>query len=155
MIKICVWTCDMTSRSYFGKMFSTLGSVVPLAMFCYKTLTVFLQAGATTFHVQPRWDGFLKEYWVNALVFRFWYIVNWRMFSRLNFKVIFLLKKVINNRWKTPGLLTGGGLQLVPRRLFPSTDRSQQGFNLSINSFHPVEIILARGHFLIGCPHFD
>ena len=26
------WTCDMTSRSYFGKMNSTLGSVVPLAM---------------------------------------------------------------------------------------------------------------------------
>ena len=33
MIKICVWTCNMTSRSYFGKMNSTLGSVVPLAMF--------------------------------------------------------------------------------------------------------------------------
>ena len=33
MIKICVWTCDMTARSYFGKMNSTLGSVVPLAMF--------------------------------------------------------------------------------------------------------------------------
>ena len=26
-------TCDMNSRSYFGKMNSTLGSVVPLAMF--------------------------------------------------------------------------------------------------------------------------
>ena len=35
MIKICVWTCDMTARSYFGKMNSTLGSVVPLAMFYY------------------------------------------------------------------------------------------------------------------------
>ena len=33
LIKICVWTCDMTSRSYFGKMNSTFGSVVPLAMF--------------------------------------------------------------------------------------------------------------------------
>ena len=37
MVKICVWTCvtscDMTSRSYFGKMNSTLGSVVPLAIF--------------------------------------------------------------------------------------------------------------------------
>ena len=33
LIKICVWTCDITSRSYFGKMNSTLGSVVPLAMF--------------------------------------------------------------------------------------------------------------------------
>ena len=33
LIKICVWTCDMASRSYFGKMNSTLGSVVPLAMF--------------------------------------------------------------------------------------------------------------------------
>ena len=30
---ICVWTCDMTSRGYFGKMNSTLGSVLPLAMF--------------------------------------------------------------------------------------------------------------------------
>ena len=27
------WTSDMTSRSYFDKMNSTLGSVVPLAMF--------------------------------------------------------------------------------------------------------------------------
>ena len=33
MIKICLRTCDMTSRSYFGKQNSTLGSVVPLAMF--------------------------------------------------------------------------------------------------------------------------
>ena len=33
MWNIYVWTCDMTSRSYFGKMNSTLGSVVPLAMF--------------------------------------------------------------------------------------------------------------------------
>ena len=31
MIKIC----DMTSRSYFGKMNSILGSVVPLAMFTF------------------------------------------------------------------------------------------------------------------------
>ena len=30
---ICVWTCDVTSKSFFGKMNSTLGSVVPLAMF--------------------------------------------------------------------------------------------------------------------------
>ena len=33
LIKICVWVRDMTSRSYFGKMNSILGSVVPLAMF--------------------------------------------------------------------------------------------------------------------------
>ena len=33
LIKICVWTCDMTKRSYFGNQNSTLGSVVPLAMF--------------------------------------------------------------------------------------------------------------------------
>ena len=31
--KLCVRTHDMTSRSYFGKMISILGSVVPLAMF--------------------------------------------------------------------------------------------------------------------------
>ena len=36
MIKIYVRTSDMTSRSYFGKMNSTLGSVVPLAMFLVK-----------------------------------------------------------------------------------------------------------------------
>ena len=34
MIKIC----DMTSRSYFGKMNSILGSVVPLAMFFTQSL---------------------------------------------------------------------------------------------------------------------
>ena len=33
LIKICVWIRDMTSRCYFGKMNSILGSVVPLAMF--------------------------------------------------------------------------------------------------------------------------
>ena len=33
MIKIYVWTSDTTSRSYFGKMNLTLGSVVPLATF--------------------------------------------------------------------------------------------------------------------------
>ena len=35
MIMIFVWTCDMTSRCYFGKMNSILGSVVPLAMFYF------------------------------------------------------------------------------------------------------------------------
>ena len=35
LIKICVWIRDMTSRSYFGKMNSILGSVVPLAMFLH------------------------------------------------------------------------------------------------------------------------
>ena len=33
LMKICVRICDMTSRRYFGKQNSTLGSVVPLAMF--------------------------------------------------------------------------------------------------------------------------
>ena len=33
LIKICVRICDMTSRNYFGKQNSTLGSVVPLAIF--------------------------------------------------------------------------------------------------------------------------
>ena len=32
LIKICVWIRDITSRSYFGKMNSILGSVVPLAI---------------------------------------------------------------------------------------------------------------------------
>ena len=40
LIKICVWTCDMTSRSYFDKMNSTLGSVVPLAMFKNERISV-------------------------------------------------------------------------------------------------------------------
>ena len=38
LIKICVRICDMTSRNYFGKQNSTLGSVVPLAMFWEKPL---------------------------------------------------------------------------------------------------------------------
>ena len=38
LIKIYVWTSDMTSSSYFDKMNSTLGSIVPLAMFGYKHL---------------------------------------------------------------------------------------------------------------------
>ena len=42
LLKICVWTCDMTSRSYFGKMNSTLGSVVPLAMFFFLISTMRL-----------------------------------------------------------------------------------------------------------------
>ena len=41
LIKICVWVRDMTSRSYFGKMNSILGSVVPLAMFHYCPLLSF------------------------------------------------------------------------------------------------------------------
>ena len=41
MIKICVWT--LTSRSYFGKMNSTLGSVVPLAMFSFVIDTMPLE----------------------------------------------------------------------------------------------------------------
>ena len=32
-LSLVTWTCNITSRSYFGKMNSTLGSVVPLAMF--------------------------------------------------------------------------------------------------------------------------
>ena len=44
LIKICVWTCDMTSRSYFDKMNSTLGSVVHLAMFDWHiTLQILLE----------------------------------------------------------------------------------------------------------------
>ena len=35
LIKICVWTCDMTQTKDFGKLNSTLGSIVPLAMFYY------------------------------------------------------------------------------------------------------------------------
>ena len=35
LIKICVWIRDMTSRSYFGKMNSNLGSVVPSQPPCW------------------------------------------------------------------------------------------------------------------------
>ena len=41
LTKICVWTCDMTPIGYFGKMNSTLGSVVPLAMFFFKITEQF------------------------------------------------------------------------------------------------------------------
>ena len=33
LIQFCVWSCDITKISYFGRPNSTLGSVVPLAMF--------------------------------------------------------------------------------------------------------------------------
>ena len=39
LINICLRTCDMTQRSYFGKQNSTLGSVVPLAMFVLSTVS--------------------------------------------------------------------------------------------------------------------
>ena len=42
MIKICVKTCDLNSRSYFGKMNLTHGSVVPLAMFVFGLVLVKL-----------------------------------------------------------------------------------------------------------------
>ena len=38
LIKICVRTSDITLRIYFGKQNSTLGSIVPLAMFLNKAL---------------------------------------------------------------------------------------------------------------------
>ena len=40
LIKICVRICDMTSRNYFGQQNSTLGSVVPLAMFSFRRMPV-------------------------------------------------------------------------------------------------------------------
>ena len=46
LIKICVWIRDITSRSYYGKMNSILGSVVPLAMFFYKGLTLVQALGS-------------------------------------------------------------------------------------------------------------
>ena len=39
----------MTSRSYFGKMNSTLGSVVPLAMFAFIIVSVFVFAFVSVF----------------------------------------------------------------------------------------------------------
>ena len=54
VIKIYVWTSDMTSRSYFVKMNSILGSVVPLAMFFWlpvhnqKSFLVLFQRGQKT-----------------------------------------------------------------------------------------------------------
>ena len=47
MIKI---TSDMTSRSYFGKMNSTLGSVVPLAMFIFIKSKVQIQSFPSCLH---------------------------------------------------------------------------------------------------------
>ena len=55
MIKICVWTCDMTSRSYFGKMNSTLGSVVPLAMFDLNGDHLYSHEATTRLSDRPIW----------------------------------------------------------------------------------------------------
>ena len=51
---ICVWTCDMNSRSYFGKMNSTLGSVVPLAMFTNDRLVPSYIKSTTTTNSNTR-----------------------------------------------------------------------------------------------------
>ena len=40
LIKICLRACDMIKRSYFGNQSSTLGSVVPLALFYIYILLV-------------------------------------------------------------------------------------------------------------------
>ena len=49
--------CDMTSRSYFGKMNSTLGSIVPLAMFLnfYSSLPVFPLLANVTVVIGLNW----------------------------------------------------------------------------------------------------
>ena len=77
LIKICVWTCDTTSRSYFGEMNSTLGSVVPLAMFHFTAISLWW-----LFHITalPHWSprpppGLFKIftsqlYWQQGCIFR-------------------------------------------------------------------------------------
>ena len=54
LIKICVRICDMTSRNYFGKQNSTLGSVVPLAILF--RLTWFIHPMIFKAHVS-------KQFW--------------------------------------------------------------------------------------------
>ena len=61
VIKICVWTCNMTSRSYFGKMNSTLGSVVPLAMFHIWATPSFLLSATMAFGWLARLWGICHE----------------------------------------------------------------------------------------------
>ena len=62
LIRICVRTCDITLRSYFGKQNSTLGSVVPLAMFvsCFTKVLRFQLRGLLD-QFQVRWR--VKVFW--------------------------------------------------------------------------------------------
>ena len=73
LIKICVWTCDMTSRSYFDKMNSTLGSVVPLAMLTHQVLvkTAILaqnKEGNTSFVAKLLGEDYSVTFWLSYLV---------------------------------------------------------------------------------------
>ena len=62
LIKICVWVRDMTSRSYFGKMNSIPGSVVPLAMFwqTVETIRFLLIVYYLNFHFLPILEDMLS-----------------------------------------------------------------------------------------------
>ena len=73
LIKICVWTCDMTSSSYFDKMNSTLGSVVPLAMLTHQVLvkTAILaqnKEGNTSFVAKLLGEDYSVTFWLSYLV---------------------------------------------------------------------------------------
>ena len=61
--EICVRTLDMTSRSYFGKVNSTLGSVLPLSMFQDKNSdTIFQHCRCSSSH-----DSLRGIPWYNPL----------------------------------------------------------------------------------------
>ena len=68
LIKICVWNCDMASRSYLGKMNSTLGSVVPLMI----RWASILPRGSWTacllgfVKIKASWPGSIGACWVRT-----------------------------------------------------------------------------------------
>ena len=61
LIKICVWTC-----LNFGEQNSTLGSVVPLAMFDSSLTTDSLIALSLCFRSSPMWQSWL---WFSSMLF--------------------------------------------------------------------------------------
>ena len=62
-IKICVWACDMTLRGYFGKMNSTLGSVVPLAMFGWELWQLTSKLQTRKLKICWLWIPFTNRWW--------------------------------------------------------------------------------------------
>ena len=58
----------MTSRNYFGKMNSILGSVVPLAMFAFLRPLILVLLAFKTIH-RFVFLGFYVFFWIAALIY--------------------------------------------------------------------------------------
>ena len=80
MIKICLRACDMIAGSYFGKMNSTLGSVVPLAMFKHNEAFWYICVPHSSVP-----EIFLLYYLLSSNVFHFDYFVLYATAKSLSY----------------------------------------------------------------------